>query len=178
MAVIEDPSANISGVQGQHRPALIAGMQPASLPAPPVTFSDLPLPLQSSILAHAAAPLNTCQASAALVNDQHLLETWLLQAAAAGTLKQPMAVAAQHKQWQVCFKLLDSQEFAGFEHQHSIALYAALADGQLGLVSQLLEMGALAEKQQASTMEDGPLCRHIPGGLLHSPETCCGARRI
>jgi hypothetical protein len=109
---------------------------------PPASFSNMPVHLQSLILAHAAAPLTTCQASAAIVKDQALLDTWVLQAAAAGTLKTPLQTAAEQGWWHLCSQLLPNMVFSRSDCQHSIALYHAAKAGQVELVQQLLSRGA------------------------------------
>jgi hypothetical protein len=94
------------------------------------------------VLAHAAAPFTTCQASSAIVKDQALLDTWVLQAAAAGTLKKPVQVAAEQGWWHLCSQLLTNMVFSDSRSQHCIALYYAAKAGQVELVQQLLDKGA------------------------------------
>jgi hypothetical protein len=115
--------------------------QTPSTPSP--SFSTLPIHLQSLILAHAAVPLNTCTAAAAILQDDHLLTTWILGAAAAGKLQEPLQLAAEHQQWHICSLLIQTLEFGDSDTQPSIALLHAAGGGQLGLVIELLAIGAL-----------------------------------
>jgi hypothetical protein len=110
--------------------------------------------------------LITCKAAAAILDDQQLLEVWMVQAAATGIVKQPLLVAAEHKWWQICFTLLGSMEFVALEHQHTIALWTAMEEGELGFVRQLLEMAARAEEKRDALVEEDlgfhPLSKSCP----------------
>jgi hypothetical protein len=67
------------------------------------SWDDLPPHLQMMVLAHAAAPLQTCRASACIKEDPQLLYTRLL---ADVRIKQPLMAAAKLQQWDTCLMLL------------------------------------------------------------------------
>ncbi len=66
-----------------------------------VGFSRLPLELQASIFALAAAPFSTCRASTSVAGSPALTATWL----AASSLR-PLARAARFGLLEVCRELL------------------------------------------------------------------------
>jgi hypothetical protein len=66
-----------------------------------VGFSSLPLELQASIFALAAAPLTTCRASASVAGSPTLIATWL-----AASSPCPLARAARFGLLEVCRELL------------------------------------------------------------------------
>jgi hypothetical protein len=110
-------------------------------------LANLPTGLHPLILAHAAAPLDTCKASAAILQDPGHLAAWMTAAAAEGKLQKPVQVAAELGQWKVCSILLQNVEghvYPNFDL--SLALYDATEAGQVQLVQQLLEKGAWASE--------------------------------
>ncbi len=64
-------------------------------------FSSLPLELQASIFALAAAPLNTCCSSASVAGSPALTATWLVASS-----PRPLARAARFGLLEVCNELL------------------------------------------------------------------------
>ncbi len=64
-------------------------------------FLNLPLELQASIFAQAAAPLTTCRASASAAGSPSLTATWL-----AASSPCPLARAARLGLLEVCRELL------------------------------------------------------------------------
>jgi hypothetical protein len=103
-------------------------------------FSLVPGDLQSLILAHSAAPLHTCQASAALLSDPSLLTLWLLKAAAAGLIKKPLKKAVKLQCWAACVELLGSPYTDWmWDQQWEYAVYHAAEAGQTHIVQQLLD---------------------------------------
>jgi hypothetical protein len=115
-----------------------AGQSPGRAQAPPVptSFSDLPLHLQTRLLAQAGAPLNTCRVSKAVLKDMALVPIWL----AAG-VKRPVLAAAGQGWWQACCQLLSS----GCQAQPMelrFALVKAAAARQAKAVSSLIDAGA------------------------------------
>jgi hypothetical protein len=66
-----------------------------------VGFSSLPLELQASVFALAAAPLNTCRASASVAGSPTLTATWLVASSPC-----PLARAARFGLLEVCRELL------------------------------------------------------------------------
>jgi hypothetical protein len=97
-------------------------------------FSSLPLHLQSAIFAAAAAPLNTCKASAAAGQDASLVAMWLL-----GKCAFPFLRAAKYQLWDVCTQLLDTYEYTFCKTEHFYALQEVARQGQTGLTSSLLQ---------------------------------------
>jgi hypothetical protein len=120
-------SAPVSSASAQLRPSL-------------EDFSLLPGDLQSLILAHSAAPLHTCQASAALLSDPSLSTLWLLRAAAAGLIKKPLKKAVKLQCWAACVELLGSPYTNWmWDQQWEYAVYHAAEAGQTQVVQQLLD---------------------------------------
>jgi hypothetical protein len=64
-------------------------------------FSHMPLELQASIFALAAAPLSTCRVSASVSGSPTLTATWL-----AASSPQPLLRAAEFGLLEVCRELL------------------------------------------------------------------------
>jgi hypothetical protein len=88
-----------------------------------ICFSSLPPHLQSLILAYSAAPLNTCRAAAAILNDTPLLATWLrVREPSEGAIVQ----ACDLQRWDVCQHLLSCDGYVACELELQLAvLFAA-----------------------------------------------------
>ncbi len=80
-----------------------------------VGFSLLPLELQTSIFALAAAPLNICCVSASIAGSPALTATWL-----AALTAHPLARAARFGLLEVCRELL--ARGANVRADHDLAL--------------------------------------------------------
>jgi hypothetical protein len=101
-------------------------------------FSLLPADLQSLILAHSAAPLHTCQASAVIRQDPKLSVLWLLKAAAARLIEDPFKTAVKLQWWSACLQLLNHAEDWEWSERWDYAVYHAAEAGQAQVVQQLL----------------------------------------
>jgi hypothetical protein len=105
-------------------------------------FADLPAELQSYVFACGAAPLHTCKASKAVLQDPYLAATWLLSNSA--NIQDPLERAMDLELWDACLHTLNTQE-----QWPAVKLYSALrqaaSGGHLQLVAALLSRGAWAE---------------------------------
>jgi hypothetical protein len=105
-------------------------------------FTDLPAELQSYVFACGAAPLHTCKASKAVLQDPYLAATWLLSNS--DNIQDPLQIAMDLELWAACLHILNTQE-----HWPAVKLYSALrqaaSGGHMRLVQALLSRGAWAE---------------------------------
>jgi hypothetical protein len=142
---------------GAFRPVAIPGFVRQRAPVPCLhIFAGLPTHLLSLILAHAAAPLDTCKASAAILETADHLAAWMTAAVAEERLQKPVQLAAELKQWKVCSILLQTAEIDDGDDNYDIstALWHAAEAGQLKLVEQLLAKGGWRETPWSEPLGD------------------------
>jgi hypothetical protein len=140
------------------KPATAPSEQPATPTASPAapgsaasitTFNDLPLTLQVSIFASGGAPLNTCKASAAILEAQASSELcqWLLAAK-----QRPLVTAVKAGLWGICRQLLKEGHKPAKEDLR-FALVKAAALGRGHTVASLLDAG-VCQVQQGNTLPE------------------------
>jgi ankyrin repeat protein len=140
------------------------------------SFSCLPSHLQSLILAHGGAPLNTCKAAAAIVSDAALLASWLM-------VRRPVLLLLfacdRLKRWDVCQHLLslDSRYTAAKrEPCNESELYAVLSvaalKGQLKLVNAILSLVKLHPGPTKDSWGDREEVRAAQGDVFAAVGRC------
>jgi hypothetical protein len=110
---------------------------PASYTAasePSTAFSDLPVYLQSLVLALSGAPLHTCRAGAAIAEEPHLTALWLV-----ARVGLPLWVAARRALWGACHHLLSIKHYSPSIQEVRAALVVLASNGQAQLVRHLLD---------------------------------------
>jgi ankyrin repeat protein len=121
-------------------------------------FSHLPSELQPLILAYAAAPFDTCKASAEILQDDSLLAAWVT--AAADRLDSLLQQAAESHLWRICSILVRCGVYDRHGYEHSLALHHAAAAGQVNLAQELIKAGAWADPPwgdwSSSKSDSGP----------------------
>jgi hypothetical protein len=76
----------------------------SSIPQTEPTFADLPVHLQTRILALAGACLLTCKASALIGQEAELIAEWFCNR---DNTDSPLSIAAEYERWDVVHLLLD-----------------------------------------------------------------------
>jgi ankyrin repeat protein len=125
---------------------------------PSSSLSDLPEEILSPIWAAGGGPLDTCKATAAISFTPSFIATWLLS----GGHPTALITAARHKQWQACLLILASKpKRRRYALAHTLAM--AVVDGQLEVVTELMNQGAWAEwawsRDGADVPQDQPLSK-------------------
>jgi hypothetical protein len=110
------------------------------------TFSDLPLHLQSHILAISSAPLNTCKSAAGPAKNQQLMLVWYKARHA-----DPLRAATICGAWHIWCALVESGHYASWADGEAALYYAALS-GSLSGVQRMLAMPVCTARQSAISM--------------------------
>jgi hypothetical protein len=103
-------------------------------PSSATVYHDLPQHLQHLIFASAAAPLDTCKASAAIAQDASLVATWLL-----AQNQQPLLTAVGHNMWDVCGHLFSTHQYVPDTEELQDALVQSARSGATAVVATLLQ---------------------------------------
>jgi ankyrin repeat protein len=147
-----------------------SGVTSRPLEDPPFKqFSELPQPLQSFILALGAAPLNTCKAAAAVLQQPIFTATWLTAAT-----HYPLETAAVAQKWDALLHLLNSSsnstQLQSKEPRLPAFLGLAAKHGRIDVVQMLIAKGAWGELCESQHMQVSrlPNSRAKPGHAQHA----------
>jgi hypothetical protein len=120
--------------------------------APLTQFTELPLPLQTYILALGGAPLTTCKAAVAVLQQPDLTATWLVAATS-----YPFETAAQAQKWDVCLHLLSNSNSIRVPYWNSslpAMLGLAARHGRVDVAQRLIAEGAWAQVCESKHSRD------------------------
>jgi hypothetical protein len=152
-----------------NQPTPQQGPDQANTQSSSITFSDLPLHLQTEIFAISGAPLTTCRGSAAVATDASLTAQWLLSLCSkplpsnwtqhAERMHWPLLRGALYQLWDACRCLLDLHRYTPSQLESDKVLHHGVHAGRVDLVQMMVQQhGGWGESTQS--------CRpSLPGAL-------------